>query len=79
MLTTCLIGRTWGEPKEFLRSYLVEWFEDGRLELFNLREDIGEKRDLAEAEPEKASALHRKLKDWRAEVGARMPEPYPGR
>ena len=27
---------------------LIEFFEDGRLELYNLREDIGEEHDLAE-------------------------------
>ena len=32
---------------------LIEWYEDGSLELFNLRDDIGETKDLAAREPAK--------------------------
>jgi arylsulfatase A-like enzyme len=56
---------------------LIEFFEDGRLELYNLREDIGEKKDLASEMPEKAKELQKLLARWRAEVGARMPTPNP--
>jgi arylsulfatase A-like enzyme len=52
---------------------LLEFFETGRLELYNLREDIGEKRDLATAMPEKVKALHGKLVAWRQDVKAPMP------
>ena len=75
-------GNQGGAPAGAVRDgdwKLVEWFEDGRVELFNLREDIGEKRDLARAEPARAAELHAMLKRWRAEVGAKMPEPYPDR
>ncbi|MFG0296136.1 MAG: sulfatase, partial [Maioricimonas sp. JB045] len=51
---------------------LLELFEDDRLELYNLTEDIGEEHDLAEAMPEKTRELHEKLKAWRAETGALM-------
>ncbi|MEW4528617.1 sulfatase [Maioricimonas sp. JC845] len=51
---------------------LLEFFEDDRLELYNLSEDIGEEHDLAEAMPEKTRELHEKLKAWRAETGALM-------
>jgi arylsulfatase A-like enzyme len=73
-------GNQGGAPAGAVRDgdwKLVEWFEDGRIELFNLRADIGEKRDLARAEPAKAARLHATLKRWRAEVGAKMPEPNP--
>ncbi len=56
---------------------LVEWFEDGRLELFNLRDDIGEKNNLAAANPEKTNELHEKLVSWRKDVQAVMPKPNP--
>jgi arylsulfatase A-like enzyme len=57
---------------------LIEWLEDGRYELYNLADDPGEQRDLAQAEPETASALRDALHSWRAELNARMPRPDSG-
>jgi len=54
---------------------LIEFFEDGHLELYNLKKDIGEKNDLAEKEPQKTAELHNLLKNWRKEVDAQMPTP----
>ncbi|MBN2451961.1 MAG: sulfatase [Lentisphaeria bacterium] len=56
---------------------LIEFFEDDRIELYNLREDIGETRDLAAEMPERAAALRERLHAWRAAVGAQMPSPNP--
>jgi arylsulfatase A-like enzyme len=56
---------------------LVEWFEDGRVELYNLDMDIGESQDLAGDEPERAAELREMLARWRPSVGARMPTPNP--
>jgi arylsulfatase A-like enzyme len=56
---------------------LVEFFEDGRLELYNLAEDISEKRDLAAANPSRTKELHGMLKNWRASVNAQLPKPNP--
>jgi hypothetical protein len=56
---------------------LVEWFEDGQVELFNLSDDIGESRDLSDAMPEKAAELADMLHTWRSAVDARMPQPEP--
>ena len=36
---------------------LVEWFEDGQVELYNLREDIGEAHNLSDSLPETAAEL----------------------
>ena len=47
------------------------------VELYNIRDDIGEKNDLAAAQPKKAAALRAQLHAWRAEVGAQMPTPTP--
>jgi len=52
---------------------LMEFFENGRLELYNLDTDIGETQDLAGREPARAKAMHARLRAWRQAVGARMP------
>ncbi|HVX11572.1 MAG TPA: sulfatase [Pirellulales bacterium] len=52
---------------------LLEFFEDGHVELYNLCEDPGEKHDLASAEPDRARALHAQLVVWRQEIGAPLP------
>ena len=54
---------------------LMEFLEDGRLELYNLKDDIGETRNLATTHPEKARELHDKLIAWRKFVNAPMPTP----
>ncbi len=56
---------------------LIEFFEDGRLELYNLRADIGEERNLAADMPGRAKQLHGMLRDWRESVGAVLPERNP--
>jgi arylsulfatase A-like enzyme len=55
------------------RWKLLEWFEDGSVELYDLASDPGERHDLAEAEPEKVGELLGRLRSWREEVGANMP------
>jgi len=52
---------------------LLEYFEDNHIELYNLKNDTGEKNDLAEKLPEKAKELRKCLDDWRREVKAQMP------
>lgn len=52
---------------------LMEFLEDGKLELYNLRADIGETKNLATENSAKASELHALLKAWRADVHAPMP------
>ncbi len=52
---------------------LMEYLEDGHLELYNLRDDIGETKNLAATMPDKAKELHAKLVAWRADVKAPMP------
>ncbi len=56
---------------------LIEFFEDGRLELYNLARDPGERRDLSRRLPARTKALHRKLVQWRKSVGAVMPTENP--
>jgi len=57
---------------------LIEFFEDGRLELYNLCDDIGEEWNLAGERPEKVTELHADLVAWRRRVDAPVPtEPNP--
>ncbi|MBM3272337.1 sulfatase [Candidatus Kaiserbacteria bacterium] len=52
---------------------LIEFFEDGRKELYNLKDDESQKSNLAEKQPEKLKELHAKLVAWRKSVNAPMP------
>ena len=56
---------------------LLEYLEDGRRELYNLRDDLSEKTDLAAQMPDKAASLLKQLHQWRTEVNAAMPTPNP--
>lgn len=57
---------------------LIEFYEDGHTELYDLREDIEETNDLAAAMPDKARELLAKLQSWRESVGAQMATINPG-
>ncbi len=73
-------GNQGGTPGCSLRRgdyKLIEFFEDGRLEMYDLRLDPGEEKDLAKAEPERARKLQEMLAAWRQEVAAKLPEPNP--
>ena len=73
-------GNQGGAPSGAVRDgewKLVEWYEDGSLELFNLRDDLAEKKNLAAENAGKAKELQGKLAAWRASVGAKMPTPNP--
>jgi len=56
---------------------LIEYLEDRHIELYNLKEDIGEKNNLAEKALEKAEELRKRLRRWREAIGAQMPTPNP--
>jgi arylsulfatase A-like enzyme len=69
-----------GPPSGAIRKgdyKLIEFYEDGRLELFNLKDDIGERQNLVRTEPKKAAELHAMLKRWRESVQAAMPTVNP--
>jgi len=54
---------------------LVERYEDGRVRLYNLRNDEGERRDLAAEQSQKVRELRDRLHRWYGEVGAKFLEP----
>lgn len=58
---------------------LVHFDEDGHDELYNLKDDPGERTDRAAAEPARAAGMRRDLDAWLEEVGAQFPTPNPGR
>lgn len=69
-------GNQGGSPGAAVRLgewKLIEFFEDHRVELYNLKNDIGEKNNLAEKEPDKTAELLKLLHEWQKEVGARFP------
>lgn len=55
------------------RWKLHEYFEDGRLELYDLAADPGERENLAASRPAKAAELHEVLKQWRQDLDAPVP------
>ncbi|MHC4085184.1 MAG: sulfatase [Planctomycetota bacterium] len=53
---------------------LIEYFDKGTVELYNLIDDISEQHNLAKKLPKKAAELQKSLKAWRRDVGAKIPD-----
>lgn len=73
-------GNQGGAPGAAIRRgdwKLIHWFENDRMELFNLRSDIGETTNLAEKETQLVQSLSAELQAWQKEVGALMPTKNP--
>ncbi len=73
-------GNQGGTPGAAIREgkyKLIEFFEDGRVELYDLSEDVGEKNDLSIQMPEMVKELQDKLHQWQKEVEARFPAKNP--
>jgi len=72
-------GSTW-RPGAAIRSgkwKMIEFFETGKKELYNLENDLGESKDLAEKFPEIVKDLTDKMAVWRKENSAEMARPNP--
>ena len=54
---------------------LLEHYQDGRFELFNLKQDPNEAHDLAAEMPEKLAEMKAKLLDWQQSLGIEVPRP----
>ena len=59
------------------RYKLIEFFEDSRVELYDLQEDLSETHDLAAEQPEITERLCAMLHEWLDDVGAKFPQPNP--
>ncbi len=60
-----------------LTDELIEWFEDNRVELYNLAADPSERRDLASQQAGRAAEMRRQLHAWRDKVKAALPTRNP--
>ena len=56
---------------------LIEWLEDGALELYDLNNDIGESHNLVSQMPLRSKRMQAELSAWRGRVGARLPTENP--
>ncbi len=69
-----------GRPAAAIRNAndkLILFFEDSRVELYDLQNDIGESTDLAALQPKKAAALRKRLEEWLRVTGAQIPVKNP--
>ena len=53
---------------------LLEYFENGSVQLFDLKNDLSEQNDLSEIKPEITNKLRKMLHDWRRDMDAKMPK-----
>ena len=56
---------------------LIHYYEDDRVELFDLENDRSERTDLATTYPMRAKELKEQLDQWRESIGANAPKPNP--
>lgn len=71
-------GNQGGNPGSVIREgdwKLIYFYESQKMELYNLKEDIGERINLASTNPEKAEDLKIKLFDWLIKTKASFPRP----
>jgi len=72
-------GSTW-TPGASIRQgdwKLIEFYERGDCELYNLVEDLGESNDLSKQRPELTEKLRAELAAWQNKMNAQMPQPNP--
>ena len=56
---------------------LIHYYEDDRMELFNLRDDPGEAKNLTVTQSNQTKVLRAKLDNWRKATDAKAPVPNP--
>ncbi len=69
-----------GRPSAAIRQgdyKLILFFEDNRAELYNLKQDISEAKNLADLQPAKTLAMRKQLEDWLKKTGAQLPVANP--
>ena len=73
-------GNQGGEPSSIIMEgkwKLIHYHEDGRDELYDLNEDIGEQNDLIEAESKRVQKMRQRLDQWLKKTKATFPTPDP--
>ena len=73
-------GNQGGEPSSIIIDgewKLIHYWEDGRRELYNIKDDIAEVTNIADKHADKMASLGDQLDAWLAETGARIPTPDP--
>ena len=69
-------GNQGGAPAGAIRDgewKLIEWYEESRVELFHLRKDISEKKNVADSYPSRTREMQASLHNWLVRTGAVMP------
>jgi arylsulfatase A-like enzyme len=73
-------GNQGGAPAAAIRRgdwKLIYWYEDEKVELFDVVKDLSETTNLAAAEPERVKSMLAELQQWQKEVGAKFPQKNP--
>ena len=73
-------GNQGGAPAAAIRRgdwKLIEWAEDQRVKLFNLRTDLSEQTNLSGDQPRRAAQLLNELHAWQKQTGSKFPTPNP--
>jgi len=69
-------GNQGGEPSAIIRTgdyKLIHYYEDGRDELYHVKNDIGEQDDIIASHNDKAVKMRNALEDWLEDTGAVIP------
>ncbi len=73
-------GNQGGDPSAAIRLgnwKLIKYFEDGKNELYDLKNDIGEKFDVLSSYPKIAAKLNKTLEEWLISTNAKIPDVDP--
>ena len=73
-------GNQGGTPGSSIRKgdyKLIEFFEDGHVELYDLRNDIEENNEISSKFPEITENLKNLLEEWRISIEAKIPQNNP--